>query len=194
MGWPHGSRYPGGDHEGVPVILDDLATYIDAQSAAFTLLSGSAGNLAKGEMPDAAPAPDTLTALYETGGLGTLMSFSTGDQVSRQITRHRIQVLNRSTDYVTARNRAEEIYVLLDGLSRNLPTSTGTPYPSIEAVSPPFDIGRDRNERHLVSNNFDVWRCVAPHPGGGSSSTGGSTGTFTGMFSAAFSAAFDLVD
>jgi len=100
--------------------------------------------------------------------------------------------LNRSTDYVTARNRAEEIYVLLDGLSRNLPTSTGTQYQSIEAVSPPFDIGRDRNERHLVSNNFDVWRGVAVP--GGSSSTGGSTGTFTGMFSGAFSAAFDLVD
>jgi len=142
------------------MILDDLATYIDAQSTVFTKLSGSAGNLAKGEMPDTAPAPDTLTALYETGGISTLMSFSTGDQVSRQITRHRIQVLARSTLYSTARTNAETVFTMLDGLAKTLPTATGLPY-SIEAVSPPFDIGKDRNERHLVSTNYDVWRTVS---------------------------------
>ena len=49
-------------------LLDDIATYMAAQSTAFTKLSGSAGNLSKAFMPDAAPAPDTIITLYETGG------------------------------------------------------------------------------------------------------------------------------
>ena len=49
-------------------LLDDIATFLDAQSTAFTLLSGTSGNLAKAIMLDHSAVDDTIAVLYETGG------------------------------------------------------------------------------------------------------------------------------
>ena len=136
-------------------ILDDLATYIDSQSTRYTLLSGTGGNLSKGDMPD---KPDTMTTLYVTGGLPTLSSWSTGEQDDRQFTRWRIQILSRSTAPAVAQENCNKIFSMIDGLHRNLPTSTGRAYGRIDAVAPPFDIGKDGNQRHLTSSNYDIWR------------------------------------
>lgn len=133
------------------MILDDLFTYLIAQSTALT-----ASNLAKTVNLDTSPVPDTLTSLYEQPGLGVLHTFSTGNPVIRAIRQPRIQTLSRSTSYQTARNHAQAIYALLDGHSGPLPTSTGTNYISITAVQEPFSIGRDRNDRFLVSCNYQV--------------------------------------
>jgi hypothetical protein len=60
---------------------------------------------------------------------------------------------------VTAWDNAVAAYDLLSGLhDKNLPTTTGTKYLAVEAVSRPFSIGRDRNDRFLVSANYILWR------------------------------------
>ena len=136
-------------------VLDDFAEYITSQSTRYRILSGTSGNFTKSDMPD---SPDTMTSIYITGGLPTISAWSTGDQDDRQITRWRLQVLTRSTDYTVAQANNNTIFSMIDGLSRCLPTSTGRNYPRIDAVAPPFDIGKDGNERHMLSCNYDVWR------------------------------------
>ena len=69
------------------MILDELASYLTDQSTAFT----KGTNLTLGFMPDAAPAPDTIATLYETGGLAPTYSFSTGPkQIGRASCRERV--------------------------------------------------------------------------------------------------------
>jgi len=139
------------------MILDDLATYIAAQSTAFSV--GSTGNLGKALMLDKVHTA-TMVSIYETPGLPNLYTFSTTNKATRVAEKPRIQVLSRSTSYQTARTNIDTIYQLLDGFSGPLPTSTGTEYLSIEAVQPPFSAGRDENDRWILSVNFDTWRAV----------------------------------
>ena len=137
-------------------MLDDIATYIDAQSTAFTINT----NLGKAIIMDSGSVPNTFTSLYETPGLEGALAFSTAaNMAERLFDRPGLQVLCRSTDYPTARARAQTIYNLLDGFNgRGLPTSTGTVYLSISAVQAPFSLGRDDNERWLVATNYIVER------------------------------------
>lgn len=137
-------------------MLDDLATFIDAQSTAFTLGT----NLGKAIMLDSDSIGNTFTSLYETPGLEGAQAFSTAtNQAERVFDRPGLQVLCRSTSYATARSRAQTIYDLIDGMAnRKLPTSTGTLYVSISSVQAPFSLGRDANERWLVSCNYRIER------------------------------------
>ena len=141
------------------MILDDIATYIAAQSTAFSVFSGTTGNLGKALMLDKVHL-GTMTSLYETAGFPNLYAFSTTNKAARVAELPRIQALSRSTSYQTARNNIDVIYQLLDGFSGPLPTSTGTEYLSIEAVQPPFSAGRDENDRWILSVNFDTWRAA----------------------------------
>jgi len=160
-------------------LLDDIATYMAAQSTAFTILSGTAGNMTKGFMPDAAPAPDTCTALYETGGLPPTHTFSTAAYGTLYFENPRLQVLTRSSSYVTARDLADKAFKLLDGVTGTvLPTSAGSLYIDISAVQSPFSIGRDENNRHLISVNFDVMKTVAGSVGDVGAFDSGFTGGF----------------
>ena len=135
------------------MLLDEIATYLGAQSAAFTVGT----NLTKGFMPDSAPAPDTIATLYETGGLAPTYTFSSGTKPTVVFEHPRLQAIVRSTSYQTARTLAETVYTTLDGIAQTrLPGSTGPLYLDITAVQAPFSIGRDENGRHLVSINFDV--------------------------------------
>ena len=140
--------------------LDDVCAYLDANSTALTVMSGTGGNLVKAFMPDASPAPDTLVGLLDRGAGRSLLTLSTdGTFSSTAYQECGLQVLSRSTSYTTAYDNAVVAYDLLSGLhATKLPTSTGTSYLSIEAVSRPFSIGRDRNDRFLVSANYILWR------------------------------------
>jgi len=162
--------------------LDDVATYLDVHSTALTLLSGTAGNMPNAFMPDADPAPDTIVALLDRGAGASLITLSTDNVFSTtEYHEHGLQILARSTSYTTAYDLAADAYRHLSGMSeRRLPTSTGSRYLSVTAVSRPFSIGRDRNDRFLVSSNYILWRqpdSVVP---------------IAGAFDSAFSSAFDL--
>lgn len=161
------------------MLLDDIATYLAAKSTAFTLLSGTAGNLTKAFMPDSAPAPDTIVTIYETGGFGPTHAFSTSSN-TRLFENPRLQIITRSTRYDTARDLASRAFTLLDGIAGQvLPTSVGTHYIDIRAVQSPFSIGRDENGRSMVSVNFDVRKQVGQVVGG---TPGGFDSGFTGGF------------
>lgn len=143
-------------------LLDDIAAYLAAQSTAFTLLSGTGGNLGKQMAWDSTRAPDTLTVLYEQPGIANAYTFSTSTGNARvAFERPGLQILSRSSDYSTARSRAETAYTILDGLAgRNLPTATGTRYLEISAVQAPFFSGRDENDRFIVSTNYLAWKAI----------------------------------
>jgi len=143
-------------------LADDVAAFLVAQSTAFTLLSGTAGNLGKMIMLDNAHVADTFASIYETGGGGSEYAYSTSTGSAAVVfERPSFQVLSRSTVYATARTQAQTAYTLLDGIAdRNLPTATGIRYLQITAVQPPFFVNRDENDRFVVSVNFDTWREV----------------------------------
>lgn len=140
------------------MLLDDVATYLAGQSTAFTILAGTGGNLAKAKSLDHTPAPDTLTVLYETAGFGPVHTFSTSTgTATRDHERPGLQVLCRSTSYQTARNNADTVFTLLDGLAGTvLSTASGVTYRSIDAVQSPFFLQRDANDRTVISVNFNV--------------------------------------
>lgn len=136
-------------------ILDDIYTYVNAQS---TVLSTS--NMGKAVMLDAGSVPNTFLSFYETAGEPGAHSFSTAAGLAERVfDRPGLQVLSRSTSYPTARTRAQIVYDLLDGVAnKKMPTSTGILYLSISAVQAPFSLGRDENDRWLVSCNYRVER------------------------------------
>jgi len=143
-------------------LVDDVSDYLVAQSTAFTLLSGTGGNLGKQVMLDNAHVADTFTSVYETPGAGSEYTFATSTgTVNVEFERPSFQILSRSTTYTTARTRAQTAYTILDGLAgKSLPTATGTNYLEITAVQAPFFLQRDDNERYVVSVNFSVWKAV----------------------------------
>jgi len=139
-------------------LLDDIATYLCACTSAFIAMKGTAGNLVKSQLLDRTPAPDTLTALYETGGSGPVWAFGSTSPVYETAG---LQVLSRSTSYATAHTRAHSAYVWLGGINnQRVPNSSGTStsclYLDVQPDQPPFSIGVDANGRWLSSVNFTV--------------------------------------
>lgn len=138
-------------------LLDDIATYLDAQSTRFTKLSGTTGNLAKTVLLDRTPAPDTMTAIYETGGMAPQWVFGSTAPI---IETAGLQVIARSTSYATAHSNAFAAYRILGGIrNQYLPTSTHSTkclYLDCNPDQPPFSIGPDQQGRHMVSVNFTV--------------------------------------
>lgn len=137
-------------------MLDDIATYLAAQSTAFTVFSGTAGDLSKAFMPSTG-VPDTFASLFDTPGTATSFEFSTGASPSVLYEQPSLQLLSRSSSAQTAKTRARTAYTILDGITNTkLPTSTGTLYIDIVADQPPFLVGRDANQRFQYSVNFTV--------------------------------------
>lgn len=122
------------------MILDELATHIDAQT---TLTQGT--DLFKGDMPD---APDACAALFETPGASTPASLA--DTVELRS----VQVRSRALKYPDAQTRCEEVYRLLHGVAET--TLSGARFVLIEAKQPPFSLGEDGKQRHLFAVNFRV--------------------------------------
>lgn len=135
------------------VFLDDIAAYIAAQTTGFDVFSGTTGNMVKAQALDYANIPDTVVGLYEPSGLAPTHVFSTGTG-TRLWNRPTLQILSRSTSYQTARANAQTLYDLLDGAVST--TMNSNRYTSVDALSAPFSIGRDTDDRFLVSCNYSV--------------------------------------
>jgi len=136
-------------------LLDELANYLVA--ATTLTVGGTTGTLTKAIMRDS--QPDTVASLFETGGLPSMQAFSTGGNTEVVYERPSVQLLSRSTSYETARGVAQNVYLQLDGLKTV--EMTGTRWLSVDAIQPPFSIGRDKNERYLVSVNFQARKQVS---------------------------------
>ncbi len=133
------------------MILDAVATYLVANTT--LTVGGTTGTLAKTVMSDA--QPDTVAVLYETAGAGSEYAFSTSTGSAAVVfERANMQLLSRSTAYTKARSVAETVYTTLDGLGDV--TMSGVRFLDIDAVQPPFGIGRDGQDRELVSVNFRI--------------------------------------
>lgn len=131
------------------MLLDDTATYLAANTTRLTV----GVNLTKAFMPD---DPNTVTSLYETGGVFPLHFFTTSTG-TRGYEQPGLQAVSRSTSYQTARTVIEDVFTILDNVAgTNLPTATGPYYVTIDAVQSPFLIDRDQNERFRVGVNFTI--------------------------------------
>ncbi|MDX1746093.1 MAG: minor capsid protein [Halobacteriales archaeon] len=131
------------------MLLDDIASYILANTTGFTLGT----NLFKSRTPET--AADTSVTLFEAPGLAPEWSFGSTTPTRE---RPRLQVLSRSTSYQTARNNAETIHKALDRqiVNSTSVSSTGPRYILVRAVQQPFPIDFDSNVRHTISCNYDI--------------------------------------
>lgn len=139
-------------------VLPDLLAYLDAQDSTLKKLSGtgSTGNLVITQLLDHTGAPDTLMALYETGGSAPAWVMGSTSPAYETVS---VQVISRSSNYATARSRAYTAYRVLGGVrNQRLPAaaSTDTLYLDCNPDQPPFSIGQDPNKRWLISCNFTV--------------------------------------
>jgi hypothetical protein len=117
-------------------LLEDLATALQDADV------GTLGtNLFLGWLPD---APDNALALYETGGQPPSY---THHALTPAIARPSIQVMVRDHEYVSGRERIDEAYAVLCGLSS---------YLAIQPIQPPFALGRDAHDRARFSVNFNL--------------------------------------
>ena len=98
---------------------------------------------------------DTATFIYETQGVGPTRVFGSSAPAFEN---PGIQIIDRSSDYDTARNSAELIYKILQGQANVtlLPAAgtTGTLYLTLEPQQSPFSIGQDDNDRSQISCNY----------------------------------------
>lgn len=134
------------------VLLDDIATIIVSGSTVMKL-GGTTATLGKAVMLDT--EPDTISVLFEQGGVGSAFTFSTSTGRVEEVLRYpTVQVLSRSGSYQTARAHAEIIYGILNGLGSTV--VAGTTYDSVVAIQPPFSVGRDKSDRYLVSCNYRI--------------------------------------
>lgn len=137
-------------------ILDDVSAHLIANTTMFTI-AGTTGNLSIEQALDS--MQDTLVTLYEQPGIVNEYTFSTGVRVTVEYERPNMQAISRSTLATTARANIEKVYTELDGLTNT--TMGTTRYLEFEAVQAPFQLGRDENERHLWSLNFNVKKEVS---------------------------------
>ena len=91
--------------------------------------------------------PSDVITLYDTPGLGS-------DTDEQTMLRPRLQVRTRSRDYLAAMDVHAAIRVTLTTLQA-LPISDGVVI-GLNDVSGPFSIGRDDNDRHIITANFEA--------------------------------------
>jgi hypothetical protein len=133
--------------------LDDVATIITTATTGFTV-GGVSGNLGKQQMDDTQPS--TMVGLFRTAGPGPAYTFSTGTQTATAFEAINLQVMSRSTSYVTAENNANLVYSVLSGAGEQ--TVNGLRYRRVTALQAPYGIGHDDNDRYLVVCNYTVER------------------------------------
>ena len=129
-------------------VLDDIATYLDANTSAFTL----GQNLFKGRFgPN---FEDTCVCIQEILGFEPPAE-TYGSKVN--IERPQIQVISRGgiNAYNTARENAEIAYKVLREAST---TINGVKYFLLDIRSSPHYLGEDDNSRHMISFTVDIWK------------------------------------
>ena len=140
------------------MLLDEIAQLITDNSTNRTLGS----NLFKGSKQTKIGAPDTATFLHETQGLTPEFLFGSSTPWREN---PGVQIINRSSDYQTARNAAELQYKILIGQTnatlKPSSSATGVLYYTINAQQAPFSIGQDDNAREQISCNFLVEKVLS---------------------------------
>lgn len=140
-------------------ILNELADYLVNASTVFALgPSSTATPIFLSSLPP--DNPSEAIGMYEPGGAAPEYTM---DGVSFE--RPTIQVLCRSTSYQTSRSNAQIVYNTFAAIKNQaLPKvlSTGvTNYVTVSPVQSPFDMGRDAENRALVSCNYQVQKEVS---------------------------------
>jgi Bacteriophage minor capsid protein len=125
-------------------MIDDVLDHLEGWGVGTRAISLFAGGFAD-------ESADTCVAVLETAGLP---GEQTHDIVGIAYERPGLQVLTRSKDYDTARDRARLAYDAMASVVNRLIGSTG--FLAIIPRTPPFYIGRDENERAMFSCNYDV--------------------------------------
>lgn len=95
-------------------------------------------------------SPDFVTTIYDTGGPAAAL-------VNEQLRRPTIQVRVRSHDYVEAYNRQQAVHAALAVNETSFETDDAR-YVGCWLTSDIVSIGRDENERHLLTANYQLER------------------------------------
>lgn len=104
-------------------------------------------------------AADSTVSLFETGGMSTLKTMSTGPGAASTVERPRVQIVCRDSDYAVARTLAGICFNLVDGLRER--TINGTRYLWMAAVQSPFYLDTDANARTRIAFNVDVMKTLS---------------------------------
>jgi len=129
---------------------EDIATYCATQSI------GTLGtDIFINDLPDKPGYPDNVIVFIDTGGFAPdhAMGSITTNPVFENPS---IQVLVQNNGAETALAKCYDVFALLDGLKDQ--TIDSVVYLHITAMSSPFNIGKDENDRYRVACNFLVTR------------------------------------
>ena len=133
------------------MLLDDLASLIEGGGIATF-----GTDLYAGGLPE---TPEEAVALIETAGREGKHVFG---QALPAIEYPRVRIVARGTpnDYETPRNTIEAIYQLL--VQRSAETvAGGARYLSWDPIQPPYQLGKDKNERWMLGFNVEVYKEVS---------------------------------
>ena len=135
-------------------ILESVGDYLQNTASAFGAHAsqGTLGtNLFLGTLPD---SPDACVAVYENAGSSPVFTMGSG---GIRVDYPMLQIITRATreDYPTARDKAEEIRVLLASVLEQ--TVSGVHIMRIEPMGSVNQLGVDPKYRPLISVNF---RCL----------------------------------
>lgn len=128
------------------MVLDEIAAYLVAQGVGVigsSIFKGSKALIPVGDGP--------YISLTETGGSAPLRVHN---ERGAHVQRPTVQVLVRAKSYIVARQKAKDVYVVLDGVFNT--ALSGVFYQSITARNDPTDIGLDSEERPMISFNLQV--------------------------------------
>lgn len=120
------------------MLLDDISDY---------LVGEGTGTVYKDQLP---ASPDTTLAVFSIPGFGPTHTM----QAPHVLEEPRIQVLVRSQSLQTAHQNALNVYGLLNGLRNK--TINGVQYHWTTALTQPYSMGRDQNQRYIVACQYDV--------------------------------------
>lgn len=137
-------------------LLDEIATYIVSQSTANFVVGPTTTaktSIWKGQFPQRQVG--NAIALFEPGGAPPLYTFSSSPSLERPS----VQVISRSSSYATARSNAKAIYSILAAVKNA--TISGTAYTRITPSQSPFDMGKDPDDRNLISCNYIAEKAVS---------------------------------
>lgn len=131
----------------MPTVLEAVGNYIDANNATLTLGT----NLFLSKMPE---TPDLCVAVFEYEGLPPIENFGT---TGFSISRPSVQIMCRAgrDNYVTARDLAETLRVLVSAISNTTLTSVGIL--RISSMGSIMPIGVDELERPIIVFNMDCF-------------------------------------
>ena len=127
--------------------IDDLADYIDSNSAALTIGT----NLFVGSLPDD-PQSDSAVGLMAYDGTAPTTTFGA---VIPKVERPRLQVMSRHNyDYAAALTLSYSIMSILTPIAnQSIGTTT---FHSVTALGSPMPMGPDSSLRLRFVNNYDI--------------------------------------